>query len=77
MVEKRNPCGTCPQPIHVIIPAHNEADRIGLLLNDLSMQEPDPDLRYNIIVVDDRSIDRTAKDRRAISRPDADRTHAN
>ncbi len=47
-------------PIHVIIPAHNEAECIGLLLDDLTKQEPDATIPYRIIVVDDRSTDRTA-----------------
>ncbi len=48
-------------PIHILIPAHNEADCIGCLLEDLTKQELPPNFPYRIIVVDDRSTDSTTQ----------------
>ncbi|MDK9700315.1 MAG: glycosyltransferase, partial [bacterium] len=45
-------------PIHIFVPAHNEASVIGGLLEDLERQTF-PKANFKIIVVDDRSTDAT------------------
>jgi len=46
--------------VSVIIPARNEEDHLDNLLNDLAAQDYPRD-RYEVIVVDDHSTDRTAE----------------
>ncbi|MCF0062290.1 glycosyltransferase [Dyadobacter chenwenxiniae] len=45
--------------ISVIIPVRNEADNIGLLLNDLDKQHF-PHEQFEVLIMDDNSTDRTA-----------------
>jgi len=47
-----------PPVVSVIIPARNEEDNLAACLQSLTAQ---PDLRFEIIVVDDHSSDRTAE----------------
>ncbi len=65
------PDHSAEQPrVSVVIPARNEETRIGATLSSILAQDYPPD-RFEIIVVDDRSEDRTGEVVEAVSKRDS------
>lgn len=59
--QKRSALARSPRTIYVVLPAYNEAARIGTLLDRIDEAMFEAALDYRVIVVDDGSADDTAR----------------
>jgi dolichol-phosphate mannosyltransferase len=60
MAEQKAPWRKEPTRVHVVLPAYNEEENLPGLLERIDQAMADEEIRYEVIVVDDGSSDRTA-----------------